>query len=55
MITMEEATERAHKTMQECRMRYNRLRRESITIDLLGVLFASKVVEEGKSTPGKLA
>jgi F-type H+-transporting ATPase subunit gamma len=55
MITMQEATERAHKTMQECRMLYNRLRRESITIDLLGVLFASKVVEEVKSTPGELA
>jgi hypothetical protein len=36
-------------------MLYNRLRRESITIDLLGVLFASKVVEEVKSTPGELA
>jgi F-type H+-transporting ATPase subunit gamma len=55
MITMEEATERANKTLSECRVLYNRLRRESITIDLLGVLFASKVVEEVKSTPGKLA
>jgi F-type H+-transporting ATPase subunit gamma len=55
MITMQEATERAHKTLQECRMLYNRLRRESITIDLLGVLFASRVVEEAKSTPGELA
>jgi F-type H+-transporting ATPase subunit gamma len=55
MIMMEEATERAHKTLGECRMLYNRLRRESITIDLLGVLFASKVVEEVKSTPGQLA
>jgi F-type H+-transporting ATPase subunit gamma len=55
MITMEEATERANKTLSECRMLYNRLRRESITIDLLGILFASKVVEEVKSTPGELA
>ena len=55
MITMEEATERANKTLWECRVQYNRLRRESITIDLLGVLFASKVVEEVRSTPGKLA
>jgi F-type H+-transporting ATPase subunit gamma len=55
MITMEEATERADKTLGEYRMLYNRLRRESITIDLLGVLFASKVVEEGKTTPGELA
>jgi hypothetical protein len=36
-------------------VQYNRLRRESITIDLLGVLFASKVVEEVKSTPGEMA
>jgi F-type H+-transporting ATPase subunit gamma len=55
MITMDEATERAEKTLQECRVLYNRLRRETITIDLLGVLFASKVVEEVKSTPGRLA
>ncbi len=55
MITMEEATERANKTLWECRVQYNRLRRESITIDLLGILFASKVVEEVGSTPGKLA
>ncbi len=55
MVTMEEATERADKTLWECRGLYNRLRRESITIDLLGALYASKVVEEVKSTPGKLA
>ncbi len=55
MITMEEATERANKTLWEYRVLYNRLRRESITTDLLGVLFASKVVEEVGSTPGKLA
>lgn len=41
MITMEEATERAVKTLGELQTRYNRLRRESITSDLLGVLFAS--------------
>ena len=55
MITMEEATERAEKTLTEHRVQYNRLRRESITIDLLGVLFASKVVEEVKTTPGEMA
>ena len=55
MITMEEATERAGKTLRECRGLYNRLRRESITMDLLGALYASKVVEDVKSTPGKLA
>lgn len=55
MITMEEAMERAEKTLADCRVQYNRLRRESITIDLLGVLFASKVVEEIKTTPGEMA
>ena len=55
MITMEEATERANKTLWEYRGLYNRLRRESITIDLLGALYASRVVEEVKSTPGRLA
>ena len=55
MITMEEATERANKTLWEYRGLHNRLRRESITIDLLGALYASKVVEEVKSTPGRLA
>lgn len=55
MITMEEATERANKTLWECRGMHNRLRRESITLDLLSALYASKVVEEVKSTPGRLA
>ncbi len=55
MITMEEATEQANKTLWECRGMHNRLRRESITLDLLSALYASRVVEEVKSTPGKLA
>lgn len=46
MITMTEATERAEKTLKDCYMRYNRMRREVITIDLLSVLFASRVVEQ---------
>jgi F-type H+-transporting ATPase subunit gamma len=45
MITMEEATERATKTLHECRLLHNRLRREVITTDLLGVLFASRLRE----------
>jgi F-type H+-transporting ATPase subunit gamma len=45
MITMEEATERATKTLHECRLLHNRLRREAITTDLLGVLFASRLRE----------
>jgi F-type H+-transporting ATPase subunit gamma len=43
MITMEEATERAEKTLAECRTRYHRLRREAITSDLIGILFAAGV------------
>ena len=43
MVTMEEASERAERTMLELRTRYNRLRREAITSDLLGVLFASRM------------
>lgn len=43
MITMEEATERAARTLQDLTVRHNRLRREVITTDLLGVLFASRL------------
>lgn len=43
MMTMDEATERATKTLQDFRVQYNRLRREMITTDLLGVLFASRL------------
>jgi F-type H+-transporting ATPase subunit gamma len=49
MIAMEEATERAGRALAECRVLFNRLRREVITTDLLGVLFAAQVTkgEEG--------
>jgi F-type H+-transporting ATPase subunit gamma len=46
MITMEEATERADRSLQELTVAYNRLRREVITSDLIGVLFASALREE---------
>lgn len=46
MVTMEEATERADRSLHEMRMRYNRLRREAITTDLIGVLFATQVRAE---------
>ena len=49
MITMEEATERADRTLQELKVSYNRLRRESITRDLLGALFASRLRGESVS------
>jgi F-type H+-transporting ATPase subunit gamma len=48
MMTMEEATERADKALQEHRAQHNRLRREAITIDLLGALFASGAAEEAR-------
>ncbi len=51
MITMEEATARADTALQECRVQHNRLRREAITIDLLGALFASRAVGEAGVTP----
>jgi F-type H+-transporting ATPase subunit gamma len=45
MITMDEATARADQTLQECRVQHHRLRREAITTDLVGSLFASQAVE----------
>lgn len=50
MITMEEATERAAVSLHDCQLLYNRLRREVITTDLLGVLFASRLREEESAT-----
>lgn len=51
MITMEEASERADRTLRECRVQHNRLRREAITIDLLGSLFASGAIEDQAAAP----
>jgi len=45
MVTMEEATERADRSLQELTVAYNRLRRETITTDLLGVLVGNAVRE----------
>jgi F-type H+-transporting ATPase subunit gamma len=45
MITMQEATERATKTLQDLRVQHHRLRREAITIDLLQTLFAGTAAE----------
>jgi F-type H+-transporting ATPase subunit gamma len=54
MITMEEASERADKALQAYRVQHNRLRREAITMDLLGALFAARAIEASVSgTPGK--
>ena len=49
MITMEEATERADRSLQELTVAYNRLRRELITSDLIGVLFASALREDERA------
>lgn len=42
MIAMEEATERARRSLHDCRIRYNRVRREAITADLIGMLCAAE-------------
>jgi hypothetical protein len=46
---MEEATERADKALHGYRVQHNRLRREVITMDLLGALFASRAIEVSAS------
>lgn len=46
MVTMQEASERADRSLAELRVHYNRLRRESITADLVGVLVAGRVRKE---------
>jgi F-type H+-transporting ATPase subunit gamma len=46
MITMEEATERAAVALHDCQILHNRLRREAITTDLIGVLFAAQLRQE---------
>jgi F-type H+-transporting ATPase subunit gamma len=48
MITMQEATERAERALQECRVRHHRLRREAITTDLVSALFASAASASGE-------
>lgn len=45
MVTMQEASERADRALVDLRVRYNRLRRESITADLTGVLVAGRMRE----------
>ena len=50
MVTTKEASERAEKTLRDCRVAYNRLRREAITVDLLGATYAGEVAEEQTTT-----
>jgi len=49
MVTMQEASERADRSLATLRVHYNRLRRESITADLVGVLVAGRVRKEAES------
>jgi len=49
MVTMQEASERADRALADLRVHYNRLRRESITADLVGVLVAGRVRKEAKA------
>lgn len=43
MVTMQEASERADRSLHDLGVQYNRMRRESITSDLLGLLVASRL------------
>ena len=52
MVTMQEASERADRSLATLRVHYNRLRRESITADLVGVLVAGRVRKEAESNAG---
>jgi len=46
MMAMEEASDRAEATLRELRVHYNRIRRDLVTLDLLGILSAAKVIEK---------
>lgn len=46
MMAMEEASDRAEKTLRELGIQYNRIRRDLVTLDLLGILSAAKVIEK---------
>ncbi|MFH1188302.1 MAG: FoF1 ATP synthase subunit gamma [bacterium] len=46
MMAMEDASERAAEKLTDMGMHYNRMRRDLITLDLLGTLNAAKVIED---------
>ena len=46
MMAMEEASDRAEATLKELGIQYNRIRRDLVTLDLLGILSAAKVIEK---------
>ncbi|MEW5802243.1 MAG: ATP synthase F1 subunit gamma [bacterium] len=45
MMAMEEASDRAEETLRGLRINYNKMRRDLITLDLLGILSAANVIE----------
>jgi len=45
MMAMEEASERAEETLRELWINYNKMRRDLVTLDLLGILSAANVIE----------
>jgi F-type H+-transporting ATPase subunit gamma len=45
MMAMEEASDRAEDTLRGLRVNYNKMRRDLITLDLLGILSAANVIE----------
>ncbi len=46
MIAMEEASDRAQKTLFELTKVFNKMRRDLITLDLLGIISAGKIIEK---------
>lgn len=46
MMAMEDASDRAAEKLQDMGVQYNRMRRDLITLDLLGILSAAKVIEK---------
>ncbi|MGA1794336.1 MAG: F0F1 ATP synthase subunit gamma [bacterium] len=46
MMAMEDASDRAAEKLHEMGIQYNRMRRDLITLDLLGILSAARVIEQ---------
>ncbi|MBN2372331.1 F0F1 ATP synthase subunit gamma [bacterium] len=46
MMAMEDASDRASEKLHEMGIQYNRMRRDLITLDLLGILSAARVIEK---------
>lgn len=55
MMAMEEASERAEETLRELRVNYNKMRRDLVTLDLLGILSAGNVIEQEAAKKAKSA